>query len=300
MQTVGAPVLTHPQQRQKATKLWMTRPFLYGLAAVMGTLLATGCNNQPASPEEQLALARAQLEAGQYQAAFNTLEQAVEIDPNEPSTLLSQAWLYFYIDRYNDAREHLARFLTQMEAQPKLYTAPVRAEVAYLEGMMYAKRGATKEAEAEFRKSIRLNNRNPGVYYELAKLLQAREKHQDALATLEEGANLMTPQQMSSRYHFALCSAYYRVDQLTSAISHCEQAEQLASTLEQKREIEDFSENLKLLAVGEAGPGGPPLGTELLPPAAVNNSGQPPDVDAMAMPATESTAAPQPAGTNGR
>ncbi len=123
-----------------------------------------------------LALADAQVAAGQKDAAVATFQQATVAFPNEPLVFNNQGMFLQSIGQTNEA---IRAFTTALQKNPQYYVAQTNRGFAYLEG------GNPTEAEKDFNASLQVEPNQLHVYSLRATSRLVRGQWKEALADYE-------------------------------------------------------------------------------------------------------------------
>jgi predicted O-linked N-acetylglucosamine transferase (SPINDLY family) len=151
---------------------------------------------------ENLGLCQVQL--GQFTVAETSLRQALAIDPRAVPSLAALASVLTTLGRAEDAQEVTERLLAidpdyarkdqewrEQQLRGAIAANPASAELYDDLGLLLRLKGDAAGAEAHFRRAIALDARNPRALINLALLLTADRRGQEALAAAVAARDLL-------------------------------------------------------------------------------------------------------------
>jgi tetratricopeptide (TPR) repeat protein len=234
------------------TGLLAQHPDKAGVYGLMQELAAP----YPQLPEAQFAVAQAAASAGKMDAAERSLEQALKLRPDfEPAVVLRAQlmqrestakaidYLSAFLARYpgaRDARFMYARLLVadkrieaaRQEFQRIEQGAPNNAEIAVTIGLLSLQLNDLVTAEAEFKRGLQLNYRDPdALRFYLGQVAEEQKRFDEALAwygQVEAGDQLVPA---AARYAYILA----RQNKVDEARAHLQRVE--VQTVQQRVQL---------------------------------------------------------------
>ena len=238
------------------------------LTVGMAVLALSGCGklaDKAVSPDAHLKEAQKFINAGDFQSAYRQLNEALVLVPNDPEVHTNLGWLYIYTGEPDKAN-------TELEKLEKI--APESVYTYHLRGGLYAHLNRPKDAVDNYKKALALDAKairhNPRVYFDMATSLSALQQYRQALAELQKGLALTPTGEAVERTNFqkAVCSAYYSLKDYPSAYKACSVAIASTDDPQEKEQINDFVESLKLSEEMDKGDNGASAaGKRIAPPA---------------------------------
>lgn len=124
---------------------------------------------------------RAQLlrDKGNLIAATEKYDEAVLIDPRDPTLQFERALVYFRLNNYEAAEKGFAAVLRIL---------PTEKPALFNRGLALLNMGRNGDAEAVFRDVLLIDKDDPDLYLNLSAALSRQEKREEAISILRDGA----------------------------------------------------------------------------------------------------------------
>lgn len=185
------------------------------------SLVACGGAKKPASktpeltPEQKVRQAQSLMNAGKFNDALATLQQAIDAEPDNALMRNFKGQMLFIAGRYDEAEAPLRKAL---ELDP--YLTDVHNNL----GALYDAQGHKSEAEAEYRLALAdPAYRSPEkVYLNLGVLYSSQLRDREAVEVLRKAVEI-DPEYYQA--HFELASVLERLDELNEAVREYKVAE---------------------------------------------------------------------------
>lgn len=227
----------------------------FTVALALASTLLTGCKGENLNQESpQLQKARKLIEAGNFEAAFVMLNQALNEAPKDPNVHLNLGWLYLYTDDIPSAEKELAKAES---------LGPDLAETYHLKGSLLNYRARhekspkkteqlEQQAIEQFRQAISRDVGNDQTYFDLATSLTAINRNEEALEVLDKGFDYIPAKDLETQVNFqiASCAAHAKLQLFEEAVQDCEQALRFTTNPASRERIEDMIQNMKLMNPG--------------------------------------------------
>ncbi len=134
--------------------------------------------------------------AGQYDEAIAKLNEALELDANQPNILGHLADAYFLKGDYDKAIEYYQKAIALSPTEANLHTNL---------GNVYVKKGMIPEAQAEFEKAIQADPTHADLnYYNMGVVMLNAGKTQEALTAFDKSVKT-NPAYGPAYYQLAMC-----------------------------------------------------------------------------------------------
>ena len=224
---------------------------LMGLLAGCAAFSGGGGGN--ASSEQHLQKAQQAIDRGDFQTAYEQLNQALTINPKDPEIHRNLGWLYIYSGKPDEAKR-------QLDALHEI--APEAPGTYHLRGGLLSHLNQQQDAVENFEKALDATEEGgqlpeesetqealkSRLYFDMATSLSALQEHDDALKTLKEGFRYVSKEDRADQTNFqmAICSEHYSLKEFDNAYEACEKAMVLTEDEEEKERINDFIQNMKL------------------------------------------------------
>jgi tetratricopeptide (TPR) repeat protein len=220
-------------------KMW---PVLAALS--LSLILLPGCGGgkakqkSPESLDQILKNAQSLIKQGNYEQAYLNLYQALTISPRDPDVHIDLGWLYLYTDQPEKAHEELVSAFDSRPGYGRGY---------HLKGAIYSYLEQPEDAIASYNQALKTEIKNPELHYDLAQSYLELNEYQEARMELSTALKMLPKDADKTRYLFGLCSVHYQLKNLSKAEDYCEDAIKQAKNPEERQQILDFTENLKLM-----------------------------------------------------
>ncbi len=133
------------------------------------------------SPDTFYQKGKKQFDSHQYQASFNSLRQALEIDPTYGKAYYGLGYLYARFDM-NDAAVRMYEMALRFD--------PNHADSIHNLGMMYFYAGNYDDALPLLQKAVASNSENAEYQYHLGKVYYEKDRPEDALPAFQKAVSL--------------------------------------------------------------------------------------------------------------
>lgn len=133
------------------------------------------------APESYLTDAEALVAEGKYPQAVNIFQEAIRVEPDNPSTYIAMARLQIYLKDYEAALENLGNALLLNEANSMAYS---------LRGYAMALNGQFLDAKSALDRAVELDPNNGIHYAHLAETLALEYIDNGNFTVLEEGRSI--------------------------------------------------------------------------------------------------------------
>ena len=219
---------------------------LFLLTPLLAVSLFLGCAG-PAktdvsaqAPSRHLAIAQRLIRQGNFETALAHLNQALDLNPQDPEVHTSLGWLYVYTGNYTKAKEELDIVERAL---------PGSAQAAYLRGAILSHLAQPQDAVKSYQIAVKLDPNNPQIYFDLATSLSDLTQYTAAIETLEDGIDKVPKTDKGTRtnFLFALCSNHYQMKAFDDATQACKMAIHTTPDPEEKTRINDFMQQMELV-----------------------------------------------------
>lgn len=211
------------------------------VVALLACLVLGGCRDKTElSAQDHLRKAQRLIQAGDFEAAYMQLAEALHKSPEDPEVHLNLGWLYLYTDETAKAQEELKQ-LTRMR--------PKDAGTYHLRGALYDHLEQYPDAIRNYRQAEALKSDNPRLYFDMAEAQASLNQNEASVATLKKGFDLLDKGDKESQLNFlfAICAAQSRMQQFDQAIETCSDAARISPSEAEREHIDDFINNMKLI-----------------------------------------------------
>lgn len=167
-----------------------TRALYQGNYEQAALLMAKYVKTHPQTLAGRILLARAEIAQGKHRLAYQELQQALRVDPQNIDAL-------YYLGQ-------LCNLLSQMEYQQLYALAPDSARVHQLQAEWYRVQEDTAKAEQEYQAALRANPQSVEVLVALGDLTRSEFRFDEAL-TYYSRAYAIDPRNYDSAYGLGAC-----------------------------------------------------------------------------------------------
>ena len=179
------------------------------------TLYETASSIDPQNSKVYSEMGKAYLEKQDMGAALKFFKKSVKLQPENAENQYQFGKLLLQAKEFNNARQALEKALSLRDNHPPTY---------YELGLALLEESNAKDAEVVFRKAVAGDSKN--IFYSLA-LAESQIINKKYNAALDRLLKLSITNPKHTQLQFSLCNIYSKKKFYTSAIKHCELANNL-------------------------------------------------------------------------
>ena len=179
------------------------------------TLYETASSIDPQNSKVYSEMGKAYLEKQDMGAALKFFKKSVKLQPENAENQYQFGKLLLQAKEFNNARQALEKALSLRDNHPPTY---------YELGLALLEESNAKDAEVVFRKAVAGDSKN--IFYSLA-LAESQIINKKYNASLDRLLKLSITNPKHTQLQFSLCNIYSKKKFYTSAIKHCELANNL-------------------------------------------------------------------------